>query len=238
MSIRAMTWAFDVRVNDSLSKLVLLKLADHANEDGECWPSVKVIAEQCELSRRSVQYHLRDLEGRGFITSQKQFNGELQSSNLYKLGVHHVRPPAQEGAPPRAHQGAHKPSDSESSMKQKRIPLPSDLMELQKDWDNYFDYRKEIGKPLTQRGADLIFKKFRRWGTKGSRAAMDLCIESSWTGVQEPRKNRDYNTRMRKLAARERDDKLDREIEEVDRRRRGEVRNVIDLFNQQQDRKK
>ncbi|MFS1524472.1 helix-turn-helix domain-containing protein, partial [Microbulbifer sp. 2304DJ12-6] len=51
-----MVKAMKVKVGNPLRKLVLLKLADNANDQGECWPSYQHVADQCEISRRSAMY--------------------------------------------------------------------------------------------------------------------------------------------------------------------------------------
>lgn len=78
-------WA--AKVGDPISKLVLLKLADYANHENVCWPSVDHIAEQCELSRSSVFRKLLELEKAGFIERTFRPN----HSNVYKVGVN-LRP--------------------------------------------------------------------------------------------------------------------------------------------------
>ena len=50
--------------------LVLISMADQANDEGWCWPSVGNIAKRCRLAERSIQYHLRELEEMGEIESQ------------------------------------------------------------------------------------------------------------------------------------------------------------------------
>ena len=53
-----MAKAMGVKVGNSLRKLVLIKLADNANDKGECWPSYQHIADQCECSRTAVRNHI------------------------------------------------------------------------------------------------------------------------------------------------------------------------------------
>jgi hypothetical protein len=48
-------------------KSVLNILAFHANEGGECWPSVSLLSRECCLSRSEVQKCLAWLEKREFI---------------------------------------------------------------------------------------------------------------------------------------------------------------------------
>jgi hypothetical protein len=44
-------------VGNPLRKLVLLKLADNASDQGECWPSYQYIADQCEWQAVSHESH-------------------------------------------------------------------------------------------------------------------------------------------------------------------------------------
>ena len=68
MSLAAINWAMDVKAGNGTNKLVLMILADRYNESDEiAWPAVTWIAERSELSRRTVQRALRELEERGLI---------------------------------------------------------------------------------------------------------------------------------------------------------------------------
>ena len=58
MSMSLMVAAMKLRVGNPLRKLVLIKLADNASDMGECWPSYQHIADQCEISKRSVMNHI------------------------------------------------------------------------------------------------------------------------------------------------------------------------------------
>lgn len=49
------------------SLLVLLALADWANDDGLCWPSIQRLADKTRIDRRSAQRIIRQLEKDGFI---------------------------------------------------------------------------------------------------------------------------------------------------------------------------
>lgn len=86
MCIRAIVWAFDQKCPSPSAKLVLIKLADHANDDGECWPSQGHIAEDCGIDRSTVCYHIKTLVRAGYITTEqriKENGGQL--SNRYFL---------------------------------------------------------------------------------------------------------------------------------------------------------
>lgn len=88
MSMKLMVAAMAARVGNPLRKLVLIKLADQANDQGECWPSFAHIADQCEMSRRSVIGHIKALEVLGFLTTERRAGEKGNSSNVYHLHIH------------------------------------------------------------------------------------------------------------------------------------------------------
>ncbi|MDY0250731.1 MAG: helix-turn-helix domain-containing protein [Pseudomonas sp.] len=86
MSMLLMVKAMQVQVGNPLRKLVLIKLADNANDLGECWPSYQHIADQCEISRRSVINHIKALEEIGFLVKKYRKGTEKRNaSNVYTL---------------------------------------------------------------------------------------------------------------------------------------------------------
>lgn len=72
-------------VGNPARKLVLLKLADNANDDGICFPSYQYIADKCEMSKRSAISHIDDLIKMGFVTKKARKNKDGSSANLYLL---------------------------------------------------------------------------------------------------------------------------------------------------------
>lgn len=87
MSFKLMAEVFDVKVGSPIRKMVLLKLADQANDNGECYPSYETIANACELSRRSVITHIKWLEENGYLWIEHRYNHEAKKnfSNMYHL---------------------------------------------------------------------------------------------------------------------------------------------------------
>lgn len=112
MSMMLMVKAMRIKVGNPLRKLVLIKLADNANDLGECWPSHQHIAEQCEISRRSVINHINKLEEMGFLRKEYRTKNNEKQSNLYfltldnpantELGSAGDSPPSERDAPPSA----------------------------------------------------------------------------------------------------------------------------------------
>lgn len=76
-------------VGNPARKLVLLKLADNANDDGVCFPSYQYIADKCEMSKRSAISHIDDLIKMGFVTKKARKNKDGSSANLYLLHLEH-----------------------------------------------------------------------------------------------------------------------------------------------------
>jgi hypothetical protein len=87
MSMDSMVKAMKTKVGNPLRKLVLIKLADNANDQGECWPSYQHIADQCEIGRSTVKLHIRELEKAGFLRREYRRKGELNQSNLFHLSL-------------------------------------------------------------------------------------------------------------------------------------------------------
>ena len=68
MSFRAVAWAFDrVRGLSATEKLVLLALAEFANDDDETWRSRESLAARAECSLSSVERAVRTLRTHGVL---------------------------------------------------------------------------------------------------------------------------------------------------------------------------
>jgi len=68
--------------------LVAFYLINRADSEGTCFPGVKTIAKECNISTRTVQRALNDLEEAGFLVRESRFHVQGgQRSNLYYLQV-------------------------------------------------------------------------------------------------------------------------------------------------------
>ncbi|OYQ79066.1 hypothetical protein B9T12_04640 [Wohlfahrtiimonas chitiniclastica] len=85
MSMMLMVKAMQIKVGNPLRKLVLLKLADNASDTGECWPSHQNIADQCEISKRSVINHIDALVEMGLLRVENRIKNNEKQSNIYYL---------------------------------------------------------------------------------------------------------------------------------------------------------
>ncbi|CAH7344796.1 Phg_2220_C domain-containing protein [Vibrio chagasii] len=89
MSMLLMVQAMSTEVGNAARKLVLLKLADNANDSGQCWPSYETIARHCEMSKRTVMRHIQKLQEDGFVnvTHRKKEDSNENRSNIYTLNL-------------------------------------------------------------------------------------------------------------------------------------------------------
>jgi DNA-binding transcriptional ArsR family regulator len=95
VSYHLAAWAMDVDVPPR-EKLMLILIASHANDEGECFPSQTTLAYRSGLSRRTVLRSLAELEERGIITRRQRRRPDgSRSSDTIRLNVHGapVRPP-------------------------------------------------------------------------------------------------------------------------------------------------
>lgn len=96
MSMTLMARAMAIKTGNPIRKLVLIKLADNANDNGECWPSYKHIADHCECSKSAVRDHIDALISMGLLAKENRIgtnNGKGNTSNVYYLNLDNPMPP-------------------------------------------------------------------------------------------------------------------------------------------------
>lgn len=86
MSFKAIKWAIDQELDNATSKLVLVMLANYANDNNECYPSQTHLATRCGCSARSVMIHIKKLVKKRLIYV-KQRRNKLKLHNTYKLNI-------------------------------------------------------------------------------------------------------------------------------------------------------
>ena len=85
MSIKAMNWAWSVERLRPAERLVLLALADYADETGSCFPSQDALAERACCSTRTVRRVLDLFEEVGILSRSYRYIEGERSSNRYVL---------------------------------------------------------------------------------------------------------------------------------------------------------
>ena len=75
-------------------KTVLLHLADHADNVGECYPSIGFLSKKTGIAESSVRKYLRRLEERELIfTTERTATNGRRSSSLYRLALPDLQGP-------------------------------------------------------------------------------------------------------------------------------------------------
>lgn len=88
MSMLLMVAAMKAKLGNPIRKLVLIKLADNANDDGMCWPSYRHIADHCEIDRKTAIRHIEWLEANKFLTKQYRKDEDCgNKSNVYRIDI-------------------------------------------------------------------------------------------------------------------------------------------------------
>ena len=85
MSWSALAWATDSDVGSSAAKFILILLANKADENYSCYPSIRTLMAESNAGRSTVLRALKDLETRGFISRRPQFHdsGARRSTRYY-----------------------------------------------------------------------------------------------------------------------------------------------------------
>jgi hypothetical protein len=114
MSNEALNWAFKQEVKPASKKLILISLADSADDFGFCWPSYETIAGKCSLTRRAVIKQIKELISENLLNKTRRVkkSGD-DTSNAYQLNlglnvpddhplkevVNRIHPPSEQNSP-------------------------------------------------------------------------------------------------------------------------------------------
>jgi hypothetical protein len=87
MSIEAVAWALKTSINKSTKKFVLVCLANYADENGRCWPSLPTLARDTAQDIKTVRSNVHELCAEGFLDDTGKRVGQTQSVVVYRLRV-------------------------------------------------------------------------------------------------------------------------------------------------------
>lgn len=179
------------------AKAVLISLADQANDDGVCWPSVGTLAKRTCLTDRAVQKSLAWLEAEGYVTREMKSG----RSTRYTLtperrsppkDVHprtrftptpEPRSPAPERRSPRTVKN-HQLNRKEEKEGAFTLPdwIPADW------WQSWEEHRHGMRKPLTDLARSLQVERLQELVTEGHRPVdcIKAAIANRWQGFYPP----------------------------------------------------
>lgn len=110
MSAKLLTWAYRQKTGSCITKAVLIKLVDNANDLGYAHPSMAILLADLELSERAARTHLKKLEDIGVLKVIREKVAEkVNLPNRYQLLINatsslgkteNCTPPAPDAVPP------------------------------------------------------------------------------------------------------------------------------------------
>jgi len=194
-------WDMDIPAKQ---KLVLLALADCANDEGLAWPSIATLARKCGCDERTIQRNLRDIEKTGAIRRE-----EVKGKGCkYRFGPPAKRHPRQnDGAANRPKTPGKlppKPSGTVNGLsndKPKRVRKPEGVD--RQTWDDWKSARK--GAPITQSVMDTVKREAAKLGWSVPEAIAHAA-GNSWRGfnaewVKDRKPANDYRNNSNSNAA-------------------------------------
>ena len=195
MSMRLMAQAMSIKVGNPLRKLVLIKLADNANDDGICFPSYQYIADVCEISKASARTHIDALIKMGFVSKKARKNKDGSSSNLYLLHLGKGMPADSTGMPADSTGGM--PADStitchssepvnepkKTSQKNTALSLLAEFGITGQLADDFAEHRKSKKAAITRTALEGFQREADKAGIPLSEA-IEIAICQNWQGFR------------------------------------------------------
>jgi hypothetical protein len=100
VSIQAVAWAMSQKVGSPTGKILLLCLANYADDEWKCWPSQSTISEETEVSERATRDWLEKLEAAGFISRSRRTRKDgSRTSDMIHLNVGNRPEPGRKSLP-------------------------------------------------------------------------------------------------------------------------------------------
>ena len=90
MSVRTMAAVWESSQHSGTNLLMLLAIADFADDDGRAFPSVGKLATICRMSKRNAQDRLRELAESGELTIKKNQGPPPKFPNLFMINLKHL----------------------------------------------------------------------------------------------------------------------------------------------------
>jgi len=211
MSTIIMSQCWPLQGMSPAQKAVLISLADNANDQGVCWPSVESIAVRTCLSERSVQNAIKWLTDAGALQVQQRQGRstvytvtpaafappqEMRGANNDETPANNDRTPAAFAPTPAA---AAPRTIKEPSRNRKEPPKRREEAEAlvlpdwldPEDWARWDRFRrKKSAKAWTDEAASLSLRTLTELRDAGHdpTKVIDQSIERGWTGLFELKK--------------------------------------------------
>lgn len=199
MSTRLMALAWPLRMSPS-KKAVLVSMADNANDEGECWPSINTMCERTCLGRTAIIDAIKGLEDDGLIVADRS-NGR---HTTYRLTLSN-QSATRTGPPPEPvrHADVTSPPDGRDQSATRTLTVKEPSRNRQKEntparpqgvepgqWADWLALRKAKRAPVTATALEGVAREAAKAGMT-LQAALSECCARGWAGfkaewVQQP----------------------------------------------------
>lgn len=215
MSIEALNWALSQKLDRSSAKFVLVAMANCANEDMKCWPSIAHLSEATCQDRKTVLENIKRLKELGIISDTESrmgrtlqvtvfaLNKEYQKRDSTEIGTvpkktvkspvipHKESRYSVETVPKTGHGTIKEPSINQIPNTKDTAQAPVVLPEwLPMDsWMAFMQTRKKKKAADTPYAVGLILKDLAKYQTAGHDIAdiLNKSIKGGWSDVYEPK---------------------------------------------------
>lgn len=193
-----MSAIFDSLTLGPTERLVMLALADHADDEGKCYPSILRLCDRTGLSERAVQNNIKKLVSQGYLSVN--IGGGKGNANLYFVSPNpaanapRTRCTPAPDAPQTPQQVRPNPApdapEPSVTIIEPSIRGAADALEIlavlaevvsQDTAEAFISHRKAKRAKLTLKAAQLIAKDIR--GHPDADAVVLNSIKNGWTGV-------------------------------------------------------
>lgn len=209
MSTILMSACWPLQGMSPAQKAVLISLADQANDDGYCWPSVGAIASRTCLSERAVQGAIKWLQSAGLLGASERRG----TSSVYQITPAAYAPPQEMrpaanaptpavSAPPPPQELRPTPADAapkpsmnrQLNHQEPKKRASASVFELPgwvpaDTWAAFMETRKAKKAKSTDYALSLIVKDLERFKAAGHDpvAILNNSIKAGWSDVYPPK---------------------------------------------------
>ncbi|QBX35158.1 helix-turn-helix domain-containing protein [Paracoccus liaowanqingii] len=201
MSIRLMNKVFDSETLGPTERLIMLALADHADDSGRCYPSIHRLCKRTGLGERSVQSNIKKLSDRGYL--KKILGAGRRNANVYVVYPNpaadappqHMHPAADAPRTPqqmRANPAADAPKPSGTTIEPSdviAVTTPAGILAEVASPEaarSFIAYRAHMKKPLTATAARRLASSLTRISNQGGDPddALGMAEERGWQSIK------------------------------------------------------
>lgn len=216
MSVRVSTLVWGHSKATGPAFLLMLALADQANDEGYCWPKGRTLARRLRLQEeRSVRKLIEKVRDLGELTVVPRYVEGRQISNGYQINLKVLRAnpdlwgeevqmdrvggpngpgeEVQQDLPGEVQTGRAITVSNNRQMNRNNPPTPQgvELPEWlpEEVWGDWLQHRREIRKPMTATASQKLLTKLGRLRDQGHDPAslIDEAISNGWQSVYEPK---------------------------------------------------